>query len=110
MSVAVHVTIVSPNGKTSGASLVTEETPTISETVASPIETCVSFPAASIVMFTGVIISGGVVSTTVMTWVAFEVFPEVSDTVQVTVVIPIENEVGESFVTDPISTKSSTLG
>ena len=36
LSVAVQVTIVSPKGKTSGASLVTDDIPDISSTVDSP--------------------------------------------------------------------------
>ncbi len=64
-SVAVHVTIVSPSGNTSGASLVIEDTSTIS--FDSGIVICTEFASrftASCVIFCGVVISGAVVSTT----------------------------------------------
>ena len=66
VSVAAQDTMVSPIGKTSGASLVTEEMPIVSETVGSPIATIDPLgPAASIVISSGARISGIVESTTV---------------------------------------------
>ena len=59
VSVAVQVTMVLPIGKTSGASLVTEEIPIVSETVGSPRATIDPLgPAASIVIEAGARISG----------------------------------------------------
>ena len=66
-SVAVQVTIVSPSGNTSGASLVTVVIPDISSAVNSPrFSILVSMLSASIVKFSGAMRTGDVVSTTVM--------------------------------------------
>ena len=68
VSMAVQVTMDLPIGKTSGASLITEEIPIVSETVGSPIGTIDPLgPAASIVIEAGARISGVVESTTVTT-------------------------------------------
>ena len=64
-SVAVHVTMVSPNGKNSGASLVMESISEISSTSNSPkSSTLVLIPVASISIFSGIIKTGSMVSTT----------------------------------------------
>ena len=66
MSVAVHVTMVSPNGKVAGASLVMESIPMMSVAVAVPITTGLLVGSiASEVTSAGAIIPGAVVSTIV---------------------------------------------
>ena len=88
-SVAVQVTVVSPTGKNSGASLVIDATFIMSYAVASPNSiTLLDKSVASPTMSEGAETSGAVVSIIVTTWVACEVLPEVSVTVQVTVVLP----------------------
>ena len=88
-SVAVHVTVVSPTGKNSGASLVIDATFIMSYAVASPNSIILlDKSVASATMSEGTETSGAVVSIIVTTWVACEVLPEVSVTVQVTVVLP----------------------
>ena len=110
-SVAVQVMVVSPSGNDFGASFVTESTLIASVASAFPIDTIVSdFEVASWVMSAGTEMIGAVVSTTDIVWVAVFVFPEVSVTVQVTVVSPSLNDSGASFVTDSTSTRSAVFG
>ncbi len=67
-SVAVQVTIVSPIGKSSGASFTIESKPITSVADASPSKIVMpSGPVASAVIFSGTRISGEVVSTIVIT-------------------------------------------
>ena len=67
-SVAVHVTMVSPSGNESGASLVTVLTSIISSAIATPNSISVTkLPVASTIMLEGENISGEVVSTIVTT-------------------------------------------
>ena len=81
--------MVSPTGKNSGASLVIDATFIMSYAVASPNSiTLLDKSVASPTMSEGAETSGAVVSIIVTTWVACEVLPEVSVTVQVTVVLP----------------------
>ena len=104
-SVAVHVITVSPSGNVSGESLVIASTWIISYVVAPPISTTVfEMPVASTITSDGATISGIVVSITVTICVPFEILPDVSTTVHVTVVLPNENESGMSFVTNSIPT------
>ena len=87
----------------------TVEIPIASDMVAFPIDTLLPLsPSASDVTSIGAIISGAVESTTEIICVVLAEFPEVSTAVQVTVVMPIGNELGASFVTDAISTMSET--
>ena len=89
----------------------TVEIPIASDMVAFPIDTSLPLgPTASDVISIGAIISGAVESTTEIIWGALAEFPEMSVAVQVTVVIPIGNEEGASFVTEAISTNSSICG
>ena len=98
-SVAVQVTIVSPSGNTSGASLVVDDISIISADSRIPIFTgLASWLIASCVIDSGAIRTGEVVSTTVMIWVAEAELPEESVAVQVTIVSPSGNTVGASLV------------
>ena len=75
-SVAVHVTMVSPSGNTSGASFVMDEIP--SKSYANGVSNTTEFEdafCASNNMFEGVKNSGDVVSTTVINWVVLAIFP-----------------------------------
>jgi len=66
-SLAVHVIVVNPNGKTSGASLLTDVTPTKSSALIELYSTTFwSLLIASTVIIAGTRIVGGVVSTTVI--------------------------------------------
>ena len=68
MSVAVHVTVVSPSTKNLGGCSVTEAIPILSCAVASPNSTIVlDRPTASATISEGAKTSGGVVSTSVTT-------------------------------------------
>ena len=97
-SVAVQVTVVSPTGKNSGASLVIET---------SPIMSRASGDCNSIILFNDVTASatmsesddmlGGVVSTTSICCVANTEFPALSIAVQTTVDKPKGNIPGELF-------------
>ena len=87
-SVTVHVTIDSPSGKTCGASLVIV-TDILTESVASGGFKEITFSVsdvASTMIALGSVIVGAVVSMRVIFCVAFTVFPEISDAIQVTVV------------------------
>ena len=59
-------------------------------------------------MSAGAEISGSVVSTIVTTWVTWEILPDMSVTVHVTVVLPSGNVIGSSLVIDSIPTLSET--
>ena len=99
-SVAVHVTVVVPNGKpAAGASLVTVTGPNRSFAVAVPIATVLSTPLASTVTSAGTVSTGTVVSCTVTFWVAVDTLPLASVAVHVTVVVPSGNVAGASEVT-----------
>ena len=104
-SVAIHVTVVSPSGKNSGALLVIDEIPTRSYVDGTSSSTELEFAfCASDVMFDGIINSGLVVSTILTNCSALVVFPDVSVTVHVTVVSPSGKNSGASFTSDAIST------
>ena len=61
----------------------------------------------STIIFSGIINSGAVVSTTETVWVAVAEFPDESVAVHVTTVSPSGKVSGASLVTDAISTRSS---
>ena len=99
LSEAVHVTIVSPRGNVSGALLVIDDTPTISEVSTIPrITKLFKGFSASWIIFSGGINSGSSVSTTVIVWKNNEEFPDESVAVQVTIVSPNWNSSGASLV------------
>ena len=87
VSLAVHVTVVTPKEKDAGALFVTV-TVNMSVAVAVPRYTGVNAPVASAVMFAGAESAGGVVSITLINCFAVAAFPLASVAVQVTVVVP----------------------
>ena len=91
-SVAVHVTIVSPMGKNSGASLVTMTLPKVSTALGScnSIMLFKETTASATISATGVMI-GEIVSTTCISCVADSEFPLLSIAVHVTIVVPNPN-------------------
>ena len=106
-SVAVHVTIVSPRGNVSGASLVIDDTSILSSAVEfSSVILLPSNPVASATIFSGVSILGDVVSTTVTNCVPDTELPALSEAVQVTIVSPRGNFSGASLVIDDTPTIS----
>ena len=105
-SVAVHVTTVSPNGNTSGASFVKERTPTVSFT-SGMVNSTVCFEFDDSTTKSGRKEStGGTVSTTVIVWVAIPTFPAPSIAVQIMVVAPIGNCAGALLISDCIPLSS----
>ena len=99
LSVAVQVTIVSPKGKTSGASLVTDDIPDISSTVDSPKSSImVSTAVASISISFGINKIGFDVSTMETTCLLVDMLPDSSVAVQVTIVSPNGITSGASLV------------
>ena len=98
-SVTVQVTVVTPIGNDPGASFVITAFGPAFVSVAVPRSTAVRSPVASTVREDGAEIRrGGVVSRTVTLCVAVAVLSAVSVAVQVTVVTPIGNDPGASFV------------
>ena len=98
-SVAVQVTMVSPSGKTSGASFVMEITPTSSIISGISKETRLrSGDFASNEMFFKGEIFGDVVSWMVTVWEAIAMFPAPSTAVQIMVFIPNGKDSGALFV------------
>ena len=98
-SVAVQVTIVSPSGNTSGASLVTDITPTSS--YISGIVNVTRFwldDFASREISSMAEIFGEVESWIVTVWEAMAIFPAPSTAVQIIVLIPRGNDDGALFV------------
>ena len=109
-SIAVQVIMVSPSGKTVGASLVTDITPTTSK-VSGMVKVTGFSPgvwASTITSGIGVI-RGGIVSTTEMVWVAIAIFPAPSIAVQMIVVTPKGNLAGALFVRDWIPLSSDAI-
>ena len=99
VSVAVHVTIVSPSGNDSGASLDKESISEISSVVNSPKSSIiVSMPVASIWISSGTTKIGFIVSTTLTICVLVDSLPDWSVTFQVTIVSPNGNISGASLV------------
>ena len=95
---AVHVTMVSPNGNTSGASLVTESISDISSTMEFSRTTTFSCSdIASTIIDSGAVMLGAIVSTIVTNCVLDMEFPEVSVAVHVTMVSPNGKNSGASF-------------
>ena len=110
-SAAVHVMIVVPSGKSAGASLETDATPTASEAAGEPTSTGVpSGDAASAVTLAGAASEGGVVSTTFTSCSAVAALPASSVAVQVTTVAPSGNRAGASLETDATPTASEAAG
>ena len=110
-SVAVQVTIVSPSGNTSGASLVTDDISTSSDVsgVTNSRVFCSKLDA-SIIRSSENAIRGAVESTKIIDWLRFEMFPITSVAVQVTIVSPSGNTSGASLVTDITPTSSYISG
>src|SRR6185437_6837064 len=91
-SVAIHNMIVFPNGNVFDALLVSEINLTLSVAVALPIATGLSeIDFATELTSEGGVIFGAVVSTTSITWVRFDVFPETSLAVHNMIVFPNGN-------------------
>ena len=110
-SVAVHVTVVSPSGKNSGALFDIDEIPTRSYVDGTSSSTELEFAfCASTVMLDGIINSGLVVSTTLTNCSALVVFPDVSVTVHVTMVSPSGKNSGALFDNVSIAILSNAVG
>ena len=108
---AIHVTVVSPSEKNSGALFDIDEIPTRSYVDGTSSSTELEFAfCASTVMLDGIINSGLVVSTTLTNCSALVVFPDVSVTVHVTVVSPSGKNSGALFDTISIDTESNVSG
>ena len=107
VSVAVQVTIVSPSGNTSGASLVIEEISTLSDASAESNSTILaSSEIASTCISAGVVMIGTVVSMTCISCSNVDELPDMSITVQVTIVVPNSNDTGASLDTNATSVLS----
>ena len=110
-SMAVHVTVVSPSGKNSGASFVIDAISPLSVAVASPKWTSLcSKLVASSTISSGTCKIGNMVSKTVIFCSMLDVFPPTSVAVQVTMVSPIGKNSGALFVTETTPKVSSALG
>ena len=111
-SVTVHVTVVAPSKKADGALLVTLATEQLSEVTGVPKTTPVAEQPklAIIVIAVGATIVGFVISVTVTICVAVVVFPLLSVTVHVTVVVPNKNVVGALLVTLATAQLSEVTG
>ena len=113
LSVTVQLTIVIPIGKAAGASLVTVATPQLSSVVGVPSVTPVASqePGSGFsVISTGQIILGSILSSTTTSCVHVAILPWISETVYVTVVLPIGNVAGASFTTENTPQLSSVTG
>jgi hypothetical protein len=112
LSVTVHLTVVVPIGKAGGASFVTDATPQLSAVTGVPRITPVAVQAVLVVADTlaGQVIVGGILSVTVTVWLQLALLPLLSVTVHLTVVIPIGNATGASFVTDATPQLSAVTG
>ena len=98
-SVAVHVTIVSPSGKNSGASLIIEITPKISWVVGASRLTMFSYgTAASTTISETDDMVGDVVSTTLISCVAIVEFPLLSIAVHMIIAVPRPNLSGALLI------------
>ena len=109
-SVAVHVTIVSPIGKNSGASLITETTPDTS--VADGACNWTIFfigTAASRVLSWICDITGGKVSTTCISCMAKAELPLLSTAVHIIWYMPNENDFGELLINNLIPLSSIAI-
>ena len=111
-SVAVHVTVVAPNGNASGALFDTEEIEQLSNVIGVPRTTPVAVHAlfADTEIAVGAMIDGLAMSTTVTTCVAVAVRPAPSVTVHVTVVFPKGNTLGALFATEATVQLSAVTG
>ena len=111
-SSTVHVTVVVPNGKVAGASLVTVTLVQLSVATGFPkfAITAAQFVLAFTVMFAGAIIVGLVLSSTITFCVAVAVFPALSVTVQVTTVVPNGKVPGALLVTEATPQLSAVVG
>ncbi len=109
----VQVTVVSPNGKAPGASLVVLATAQLSPVVGVPKVTplAVHRPASTLTFtVAGQLIVGSMLSVTVTVCVQVAVFPELSVTVQVTVVSPNGKTPGASLVVLATAQLSPVVG
>ena len=87
VSVTVHVTVVSPSGKNSGALFDTISIDTESNVSGIPILTIfLSNDSASVLISDGDAITGRIVSETITCWVILDEFPDSSVAIHVTVV------------------------
>ena len=97
----VHVIIVSPSAKNSGASFEIEMISPLSAALDSPKTTpLLSIPVASITMSSGACKIGDVVSTTITFCSVLDVLPTMSVAVHVTKVSPSGKNSGASLVID----------
>ena len=100
LSVDVYVTVVVPTENVAGASFVTVTVPsTKSVALAKPSATALLTLPASTLMFAGALITGAVVSPTIIFCVVVELSPLASVAVHVTTVVPTGNVAGASLVT-----------
>ena len=100
---AVHVIMVSPSGKTSGALLEIEGMSTKSLETGFPSVTMFeSADVASMVIGPGAVMLGDVVSTIVTIWVALTELPDVSVAVHMTSVSPNTKNLDGCSVTEAI--------
>jgi hypothetical protein len=91
---------------------VTEATPQLSAVTGFPRLTPVAVQPLFVVVLTatGQIIVGRILSVTVTVWSQVAVFPELSVTVQVTVVVPVGNAAGALFITEATPQLSAVTG
>ena len=107
---AVHVIVVSPSGKTSGASFEIDGVSTRSLETGLPSTTMFeSADVASAVTESGAVMLGAVVSTTVTVWIALAELPDVSVAVHVIVVSPSTKNLGGCSVTEAIPITSCAV-
>jgi len=100
-SVTVHVTVVVPIGKFTGALFEIEAIVQLSPVIGAPSATPDAVQASkSVVTVTsaGAVLRGAIVSETVTSWVAETVLPSASETCQTTAVIPREKTAGALLV------------
>jgi hypothetical protein len=111
-SVTVHVTVVVPNGKVAGALLLTDATEQLSAVAGVPkFAITASHDAfAFTVSASGATIVGLMSSTTTISCVAVAVFPLLSVTVHVTIVVPVAKISGALFVTLAMPQLSAVTG
>ena len=113
MSVTVQVTVVVPKVNTDGPLFVTLRTPQLSPVTGAPSETplAVHFPGSLFTVTAGAhVIVGFSVSITVTCCVQVAVFPWMSVTVHVTVVVPTGKTEGALLVTEATPELSDVVG
>ena len=112
LSVTVQITVVVPSGKTVGALFVTEATPQLSFVTGTPrfTEVAVHPEFVKTEIAAGQVMVGGKLSETVTVWLQVAVKPELSVTVQITVVVPSGKAVGALLVTEATPQLSFVTG